>query len=144
MTSTERAILEDAYQALAASGLFAATSIGDGGASNAVPRASVTFEGRDVFISDDRPDMLWMRLRLRVVVHDRAADAADGAGRLAALSAAAGEALLADAYRSGLCRDLPVGRATEIASADPVAARRPEVEVALRLRCHFETQEGAP
>ncbi|MFW6133073.1 MAG: hypothetical protein ACOC8F_04195 [Planctomycetota bacterium] len=148
MPSTERAILDDVTQALACGGLFAETRAAAGasaaGAGNGVPRATVMLQGRDVLAGDDSADALWVRLRLRVVIHDRADDVADAAARVADLCSAAGAALLSDPYRSGLCSDLPVGRATELGATDPVDIRQPEVEVGLTVRCHFETQEGSP
>lgn len=143
MASTETAICRDAAAALAASGLFAETHVGLDAASNAVPRASVAVEGREVFLSDDRPNGLWVRLRLRVFVRDRADNVGDGVARTADLCAAAGAALLADPKRGGLCRDLPVGRATELGATDKVTGvRRPAVEASLAVRCHYETEDA--
>ena len=69
--------------------------------------------------------------------------AAEGVCRAIELSALASEAVLDDPYRGQRCCDLPIGRATEIGHSELVSGlKRPEVEITVAVRCHFEVQEG--
>jgi hypothetical protein len=51
-------------------------------------------------------------------------------------------ALLEDPFRGERCQDLPIGRATELGRSELVRGlKRPEVEMAFVVRCHFEDGE---
>ena len=143
MASVATEILHDVAERLRTSGLFAEVAVGSPAAASAVPRASVAYDGHDVFLSDDRANVLWVRLRARVVMHSRAARD-DGRLALAAdLASAVTNVLMADPWRGERCRDLPVGRATEVGRAEVASGGRgSEVEIALAVRCHYEIEEG--
>ncbi|MCJ7545025.1 MAG: hypothetical protein MUP47_10790 [Phycisphaerae bacterium] len=131
-------ILQDLVSALRACEQFAVVTLGDS-ADTAVPRAAVHHQGQDFFPADDRPDGRHVRLRCRVVIHTRCAQAAEQAQRELDLAAAAAEALLADPYRGGRCVDLPIGKATEVGQVEPSGtSHRPEVETTFTVRCHYE------
>lgn len=137
-------ILGDLVSALRACGQFAVVTLGDS-ADTAAPRAAVHHEGQDFFPADDRPAGRYLRLRCRVVIHTRCANAAEQAQRELDLAAAAADALLADPYRGGRCADLPIGKATEVGRVEPSGtARRPEVETAFAVRCHYELTGSQP
>jgi hypothetical protein len=136
-------IIQNLVESLRACGHFAAVTLGGGG-DTIVPRAAVHYEGQDFFPADDRPAARYVRLRCRVVIHTRCSHAGEQAARELDLSAIACEALLADPYRSGRCRDLPIGKATEIGRVDVGSTSRPEVETSFAVRCHFELPEGEP
>jgi hypothetical protein len=137
-------ILQDLVAALRVCGHFAVVTLGDS-ADTAAPRAAVHHEGQDFFPADDRPSGRYVRLSCRVVLHTRCADAGEQARRELDLAALAAEAILADPYRGGRCADLPIGKATEVGRVEPSgAARRPEVETAFAVRCHYETGDEQP
>jgi hypothetical protein len=71
-------ILADLVAALRVCGQFAVVTLGDS-ADTAVPRAAVHHEGQDFFPPDDRPSGRYVRLRCRVVLHTRCANAAEQA-----------------------------------------------------------------
>lgn len=137
MTATSTGILDHLAATLRDAGLFAEVGVGESPASTSVPRARVLPDGAETFDADDAPGP-WWRLRARVVVTTRGADGEARAVAPVELAEAAAEALLADPYRDGLCRDLPVGRATEIVRVDPLEARSPQAAAVVILRCHFE------
>ncbi len=142
MSSTATEILQDIVSALNDSGLFAEVSLGISEASTAVPRAYVTYEGQDTFLSDDHSASLWVRLRVRVTIRTRSDSRGEGVARAADLYASAAEALLTDAYRTQHCCNLPIGRATEIGRSEITPGiRRPEVEMTFGVRCHFEQED---
>ncbi|HAU38847.1 MAG TPA: hypothetical protein DCX07_14165 [Phycisphaerales bacterium] len=133
-------ILNDIVETIRGTGRFALVTLGECAAATATPRACVTLAGLDELRPDDTADARWFRLRARVTVHARAHEPPGGTIRAAELCDAA-SALLADPFRGGRCRHLPVGAATEIGFAEPVALRRPEGEMCLAVRCHFQTQD---
>ncbi len=142
MPSVAVAILEDIAKALRVSGLFKDVRLGQGSSATVVPRAHLAYDGHDVFLSDDGPGSLWVRLRARVTVHTRSGDQDDGSRRAVDLCAAAAGTLLQDPHRQQRCRDLPIGLATEIGRTELTPGiRRPEVEAVFDVRCHFETEE---
>jgi hypothetical protein len=137
-------ILQDIASSLQAAGHFALVTLGSAGPAGEVPRAAVLLEGQDYFQADDRSSALWGRLRARVAVHVRCDNEADALARAGQLSADCVQTLLADPYRGGRCKDLPIGRATEVGRVELTPGlRRPEAEVSLAVRCHFEI-EGTP
>jgi hypothetical protein len=143
---SERAteILYDLVSSLRASELFALVTLGGCGSSGGVPRAAVLLEGQDFFQADDCPATLWVRLRVRIAIHLRSDDSAESIDRAGQLCASSVQALLSDPYRGQRCKDLPMGRATEIGRTELVPGlKRPEAEVTLTVRCHFEIQ-GQP
>jgi hypothetical protein len=136
-------ILQDLASVLRGGGLFALVTLGPSGSASEVPRAAVVFEGQDFFQADDDISALWLRLRLRIAVHIRCDDPAESIARAGQLCASVAEAILEDPYRSGRCRDLPIGRATEIGRTEfTPGLRRPEAEVSLAVRCHFQIEQG--
>jgi hypothetical protein len=135
-------VLQDLLQTLRGTGLFALVSLGDAGTASVVPRASVWYDGQEVFPSDDDVANRWVRLRARVTVHTRSENASEAILRAADLSEAAGEAILSDPYRGKRCLDLPIGRATEVGRSEmSFASKRPEAEMSFTVRCHFEAAE---
>jgi hypothetical protein len=154
MASLDTDILNDLTAALRASGVFARVELGGRRGETAVPRASVLFERRESFPSEDWPTSRWIRLQVRVLLHTRSESAAEGAGRVADLAAAASDALLADPYRGGRCGDLPIGRATEVQlvrqakderypeRATSLDVRSPERELCLTVRCHYDLADA--
>jgi len=142
MAATSSGILQDIVSTLRSSGEFALVTLGRTDDQAQVPRAHVLYEGQDTFQSDDTPDSRWGRLRARVIVHTRCGSAAEGLGRANDLCDSAGRSLLDDAFRGQRCRDLPIGCATEIGAIEVVAGiKRPEVEISLDVRCHFEIED---
>ena len=135
-------ILQDLVSALRACGHFAVVTLGPS-SDTAAPRAAVHYDGQDFFPADDQPAGRYVRLRARVIIHTRCSHPAEQAGRELDLAGLAGEALLADPYRGGRCRDLPIGRATEVGQAEPAGTvARPEMETLFAVRCHFEIPGG--
>lgn len=133
-------ILQDLLQALRRSGPFATVSLGGEDGQAAVPRASVEPVGQDVFGPDDSPDGRWVRLRARVVIRTRSQGPAEAVARIGDLCEAAVAAVLADPHRGGRCRDLPIGRATEVDRVEVrTPLRLPDVEGSFLVRCHLET-----
>lgn len=143
MSPLAAAILQDMVQSLHATEQFALVTLGPSGSATVVPRANVLYDGQDVFQPDDTPSSQWMRLRVSIILRTRSDAAAEGICRAIELSALASEALLDDPYRGQRCCDLPIGRATEIGHSELVSGlKRPEVEITVAVRCHFEVQEG--
>jgi hypothetical protein len=142
MSSTATAILQDMVATIGGTGVFALASLGERPGATVVPRAYVRLEGLDTFAPDDSPSTQWMRVRASVVVHTRGEDDAEAVARAADLCIVAGGALLADPFRGEKCRDLPVGRATEVSRHEIDASpRRPEIRASFSVRCHYEVQE---
>ena len=143
MAANAAEILQDIVNALRGTGVFEIVSLGDSGSSTVTPRASVLFDTEEFFQPDDVHSMRWIRLCARVRLRLRSANSAEGIARATDLCVAAAEAILEDPYRGQRCQHLPVGRATEVARCEiNPSLRRPEIEVILAVRCHFETQEG--
>lgn len=143
MASAVTAILKDIVSTLADAGLFATVSLGKSASDSAVPRAHVIYEGHDTFPSDDSSSNLWGRVRARVTIRTRSDDLAGGVTRAADLCTSAAEALMGDPFRGQLCRDLPIGPATEIGQSEIASdVRRPEMEITFRVRCHFEQEDS--
>jgi len=141
MPAAATSILEDIVSTLGGTGLFTEVSLGRHEGSTAVPRAHVTYEGHDVFLSDDSSGNVWVRLQARVAVRTRSDDFAEGITRAADLCASVADALLADPYRGQRCRHLPIGPATQIGQTKMTPGiRRPEVEMTFGVCCHFEQE----
>lgn len=139
MSSVASEILADLVQALRGTGKFRHVTLGEAGSAAEVPRASVLHEGQDSFQPDDAVGVQWYRLRATVSVHTRSTDASEAVTRANELYEEATQALLQDPFRSGHCQDLPIGRATEIGRSQLVRdLKRPEVEMAFDVRCHFQ------
>ena len=144
MASTASDILADLAETLRSSGIFAQVTVGQGGSSTAVPRASVLLEGAEDFTPDDAHDQRWVRLRSRVAIRTRNQDSAAGVARANDLCASAAAALMADPHRGGRCQVLPIGRATEVGRCDlSVSLHRPEVEMSFGVRNHYVIGEGS-
>lgn len=134
----QETVRDSIVQALRATGDFALVTAGERGDEAAVPRAHVLYQGRDEFAPDDAADTRWLRLRFRVRIHTLADDAA-GEARLSELAESAVAAIRNDAYRGGVCADLPLGRATEANRLEVLTQlRRPEAGIAFEVRCHVE------
>lgn len=143
MSSATTNILNNITQTLRSSNLLQSVTTGHRGSETAVPRATVVCEREEALTPDDSASTQWGRLRIAVKIHTRCGTSSDAAERLADLVASVIETLLADPYRSGLCSDLPVGRATEIDGCRIATdLKRPEIEAAIDIRCHFEIQEA--
>ncbi len=144
MSETATEILDDLVASLRAVKLFALVTLGVAGSSGGVPRAAVSLEGQDFFQADDCPATLWVRLRVRIAIHLRSDDSAEAIERAGQLCASCVQTLLSDPHRGQRCKDLPIGRATEIGRTELAPGmKRPEAEVTLAIRCHFEIQ-GQP
>jgi len=143
MSSVTTDILQDLTQTLRNSGLFQSVTTGSRGTDTAIPRAAIICEREETLAPDDSASSRWGRMRAIVKIHTRCGTSSYATSRLADLVAAVSEALLADPYRSGLCRDLPIGRATEIDGCRAATdLKRPEIEAGIDIRCHFEIQEA--
>ena len=141
MASVVTEILQDLLEALRATGKFRLVSLGEAPSATDVPRASVLYEGQESLQPDDSASATWHQLRISVSVHTRSTEAAEAITRSNELCEEAMGALLQDPYRGNRCRDLPVGRATEIGRSQLVRGlKRPEVEVTFDVRCHLETE----
>lgn len=142
MASAPSLILQDIVSALRSSGEFQLVTLGRVDDETRIPRAHVLCEGQDVFQSDDTPASQWARLRVRIVVRTRSASDGDGLSRAHDLCESARESLLSDVFRNQQCRDLPIGRATEIGSTEVVGGmKQPVAEMAFDVRCHFEIED---
>jgi len=142
MASVATNILQHIVASLRAAGPFALVTLGEPGSSSAVPRATLSFEGLEQFRSDDTPDTTWVRLRARVTVHTRSPSDSDLAARVIDLCDLAAAAILAEASRDGLCRDLPIGLSTEVDRVQPAPdVRRPAASAGFEVRCHYEISE---
>ena len=145
MSSTVQAILEDLASALRDQATLAEVTVGSAPGSTAVPRAAVHADGLTLVSADDAPDVHWARLRVRIVLHTTGPEHALLASELEDLAEQARQAVLADPFRQGLCRHLPIGQATEVGEVEPQGApRHPNGEITLALRCHFEIPEAQP
>lgn len=154
MASLDTDILNDLTAVLRASGAMASVEPAGRRSETAVPRASILFERSESFPSDPWPTSRWIRLQARVLIHTRCESPSQGQARLNDLAATACEALLADPYRGGRCRDLPIGRATEVQiirqpkderypeRATSLDVRSPERELCLTVRCHYELPDA--
>lgn len=143
MEPTPETILADIVQTLREAGGFSQVVLGQAPAGADLPRASVRFDGLDESRPDDRPDGRWFRLRARIVIHTRSAGTSEAVTRTLELSRSAAAALLEDPYRGQRCRDLPIGKATEVSHcAASAAVKLPEAEATLTVHCHFELAEG--
>jgi hypothetical protein len=143
MASAVVQILEDLVATLRTTGMFHVVTLGQGGSETAVPRASVLYDGQDSFPPDDSPDARWVRVRVTISVRTRSLDFSQAIARAEELCEQTIEALLEDSFRNGHCEDLPVGRATEICRHQVTGdLNRPEVEMSLGIRCHFQAGEA--
>lgn len=144
MTTPAVDILNDIVSTLQAAGAFNQVTLGESNSSTEVPRASVVCDGLDALSPDDSAGGRWYRLRATIVIRTRSLDRSQAVARINTLAQAAIDALLADAHRGGLCQDLPVGPATEIGPARPTRGlKRPEAEITIDIRCHFEQEAGS-
>ena len=143
MSSPPTEILDDLVETLRGTGLFRVVSLEDD-ASGEIPRAVVALDGYEFLTPDDSAGKAWGRLSAGVSVRTRGLSAAETVKRAGDLCDLAMAALAQDAFRGGLCGDLPIGKATELGRARPIAGlRRPEAGMVFDVRCHFETEAGA-
>jgi len=144
MASVVCEILSDIVDALRATNNFSVVTLGDVASTTQVPRATVIYEGQESLPPDDSSTTSWVRIRVTISIRTRSQKASGSLTRANELCEIAAGALLSDPYRGGRCHDLPIGKATEIGRSEVAGGiRRPEVEMTLNLRCHFETQEPA-
>lgn len=137
-------ILDDILAALRATNAFRLLTLGDSAPSSDVPRAWVCYLGQEFYPADDDATARWARLRASVNIRVRSTDVLQAITRANELANAATEALLDDPFRGGHCRHLPIGQATEVScSGIPAGIRRPELEISLDVRCHFQLQESS-
>ena len=144
MASRSTEILEALVDVLRSSGDFRLVDLGASPQADAVPRCSVIYEGQELFQPDDAAATQWGRLRLSLVIHTRSEDVSQAVCRVDELCDQAAASILADPFQGGLCLDLPIGRATEVGRRQLARnLKRPEVEISLDVRCHFEVEEAA-
>jgi hypothetical protein len=142
VSSTVNDILDDLVSTLRTSGNFKLVTLGEAGSTTVIPRASVLYEGLEVFPADDSASTQWTRLKAKIHIRTRSNDTSEATKRCSELCEEAASDLLDDPYRNEKCKDLPVGRATEVSSAEPRGnLKHPEVEIHLDVRCHFESEE---
>jgi len=142
MASIVADILADLVETLRKTGKFALVTLGDAGSSTQVPRAEIACEGQESFRPDDATDARWLRLRVTVTIRARSTDIVEATRRVNELGEQAAAAVLEDPFRGSRCRHLPIGRATEVGQVRASrAAKRPETELAIDLRCHLEVPE---
>lgn len=141
MSSLIAEILSDLCEALRSAGVFEAVTVGPDADSARWPRAEVLLLSADEKHSDDAPDQRWTTLRASVRIQVRAAGPTDTLERGLQLAQDAQEAILADRFRGQRCRDLPIGKATELGPAklEP-HVKPPCLAVSFEVRCHFESQ----
>lgn len=143
MPSTSADILNDVVSTLRGTGQFAQVTLGKSDTASAIPRVCITHEGEESFRPDDASSSQWVRLRACITVHTRSDNTHEATLRAVDLSGAAAQSLLVDPYRGQRCQDLPIGRATEIGRCElSRTVRRPEVEAAFYVCCHFESEEA--
>ncbi|MBI5723191.1 MAG: hypothetical protein HZA50_04475 [Planctomycetes bacterium] len=141
MSSAATAILQDIVSTLRAAAPSASISLGAAPAGAEVPRLAVVLEQVESFNPDDSADGRWHRLIARVIVRTRCENQPDGLARAAELCESAAESLFTDPGRSGLCSDLPIGRATEVGRTESsTTVRHPDYEMGFIIRCHFESE----
>lgn len=141
MSSAATAILDDIVATLRAAAPAASVSLGAVPAGAEVPRLAVVLEQVESFNPDDSAAGRWHRLIARVIVRARCESQPAGLARVAELCETAAESLLTDPGRSGLCCDLPIGRATEVGRTESSATvRHPDYEMGFLVRCHFESE----
>lgn len=143
MSSAVESILSDLAAAIRQQVALAEATVGACPTSTATPRASVESDGLTWTAADDAPGVQWGRLRVRITIRSSHPQRDPLRNELEDLTQQARQAVLADPFRGGLCRHLPIGRATEWMQVDPPSGpRHPNAEVAIALRCHFEWPEG--
>ena len=144
MASEVGDILQALVDTLRATGKFRLVTLGEAHSATDVPRASVLYKGHESSQPDDTAEVRWIRLRAGVVVHTRSTSVVQAVKRANELCEEVAEALLQDPFRGARCHDLPIGCATEIGHSELIrGVRQPEVEMALGVRCHFQTEEAS-
>ncbi len=144
MSSPVNDILADIRQAIADTQAFAAVTLGADKDSAHWPRAEVMLTSTEAVPADDDPESHWFTLRANVFIHVRATHEGSAISRALDLAQTAQESLLADPYRGQRCRDLPIGRATEIGQTRPEPGfKSPYLAVAFDVRCRFESDGEA-
>jgi len=142
VTSTEAAILTDLCETVRATGAFAAVTIGPDADSARWPRAEILFESLRRIPAEDRADAFWCALTARVRISLRLASGSADPQRALDLAETVGQALLVDRFRGQRCRDLPIGRATELGPTQlKTDLKQPYLAASFEVRCHFESQE---
>ena len=138
MSSRAGDILTDLRDTLRRTGAFAAVTIGPDGDASRWPRAEILLVGLTEMPSDDLPGARWAALKVKVCIRVRSSPQ-EAVARGLELAAAAQEALLEDRFRSQLCRDLPVGLATELGAVKVAAKVKPAgAGLSFGVVCHFE------
>jgi hypothetical protein len=141
MSNTAGEILLDIRDTLRSAGLFSSVTVGADADGAGAPRAEVVFTGLDESPADDAPLGRQVTLRARVVIHAKLGPPGGVLDRLLDLAGQAGAALLSDRFRGTRCRDLPIGRGTEIGHVSPEPSVRTPQAVGFDVRCHYLTQE---
>jgi hypothetical protein len=130
-------ILQNLVQTLQTVKDFASVTLGASG-DTTLPAAWVLHESLAYHASDDSTAR-WGRLSASIVIHTRDDAAAQALQRATDLADLAATCLLADRFRGQLCQDLPIGKATEIGPSHLASGvRRPDIQIRLDVRCHFE------
>ena len=139
LSSAIGAILTNIRQTLRGTGAFAAVTVGPDTDSACWPRAEVGPISVDHARADDTPNDQWCALKTEVRLHVRSTGQGEALSRALELAESTQEAILTDRFRGQQCRDLPIGKATELGPIrlDP-AVRAPYVCAAFEVLCHFE------
>jgi len=141
VADTIHEILHDLGDSLRGTDAFASVTVGPDPDGARWPRAEVLFASADDRRPDDRSDGRWTTLRATVRISVRSSRPGDALGRALGLAGSAQEAILADRFRGQRCRDLPVGRATELGPVQTEPRLKPpHLAVSFEVRCHFETE----
>jgi hypothetical protein len=143
MASKATIVQEAVLSGLRGTGAFAAVVIGPAANVTAIPRASVTLEGVETFASDEVADEYWHRVRMTVELTTRDSDAGQASARLGSLMDVAEAGILTDVSQGGICRTLPIGKATEVAGRHLSVTSPPHASATLTVRCHFASTGGS-
>jgi hypothetical protein len=134
-------ILTDILDAIRNTEAFAAVTLGPDNDAARWPRAEVVPITIEHLQPEDAPEGQWCALSAQVYIHVRSTEKASGLERALSLAGTAQAAVLTDRFRTHRCRDLPIGKATELGPAKfKPEVRSPYLAVAFEVRCHFEFQ----
>lgn len=141
MTSTAGEILTDIRDTISGTGAFAEVTLGSHKDSVSWPRAEVLWASLDQAQADDTPGSHWLTLEAKVCVYVHSTGERKALDRALDLAQTAQEALLADRFRGQRCRDLPVGKATELGLTKVErGTRSPYLSLVFEVACHFESE----
>ena len=126
-------------ETLRGTGAFAAVTVGPDTDSACWPRAELVLLSVDHASADDTPNGQWCALKAEVRLHVRSTGHGQALSRVLQLAELAQEVILTDRFRGQQCRDLPIGKATELGLIRlKPEIRAPYVCATFEVRCHFE------